>query len=661
MSSSLEELLAKEGFRGRTSTDSSSRQKTMSVPRYLLKDKPKSCSPPAHSRIKTQRTNSDPFRYPSKGGLPRSGSSSSNQRSRDSIFKREMEDRNKKDYDLQERIKSNIAALENETVELDYGGNEIIKDTDSDNPRTSLDRRDMFLETVQGKERSKDKLDQKKFGRFSGELNSRNSMKKSEITAVTSNEKSIKGLQAASSPAIDEAAIQALISILTGHIKKYLKDSDFRDSLRQSCFSLLSFVNGDDLSTENNVVANLADSIESIERAAQKNSTSQELKAASLQLSVITGLNSNDFKDGFTSGISNSKLSACAHIYLSILYKMQKKDKVSAKHLLQVFCDTPYQARKILLPELWDYLFSPHLFHLKTWYEQEASSLTEGRKVKILEKAYNEILDSGTYQFAVYYKDWLMEGVEAPSLPYISVSSLPVAVIQQEGSFVNSSELESYSPSPTSPQPMVSKKLYAAVFGRSSKPGVHEVEEDSSADSPYAEIKEALTYSSTRVEEGISTKMVQNDAFSPEDSPLSTAKEISTKGNGLTLRRLAKSAFDLDRIHSSKESIYDTVPIKLQPFLVGAGSEESWEYSDEGSIFTSIPQDFICPLTGQMFEDPVTLESGQTFERAAIKKWFGNGNKTCPVSGKSLECNAVPYTNFILKRVIDSWKQMNTA
>lgn len=70
----------------------------------------------------------------------------------------------------------------------------------------------------------------------------------------------------------------------------------------------------------------------------------------------------------------------------------------------------------------------------------------------------------------------------------------------------------------------------------------------------------------------------------------------------------------------------------------------------------SIPQDFICPLSGQFFEDPVTLETGQTFESAAIAEWFNKGHKTCPLTGKTLEHQAVPLTNFILKRVVESWK-----
>lgn len=69
----------------------------------------------------------------------------------------------------------------------------------------------------------------------------------------------------------------------------------------------------------------------------------------------------------------------------------------------------------------------------------------------------------------------------------------------------------------------------------------------------------------------------------------------------------------------------------------------------------SIPKDFICPLTGQLYEDPVTLETGQSFEKTAIKAWLDQGHRTCPVTGKKLETLAVPLTNFVLKRVIKNW------
>lgn len=94
----------------------------------------------------------------------------------------------------------------------------------------------------------------------------------------------------------------------------------------------------------------------------------------------------------------------------------------------------------------------------------------------------------------------------------------------------------------------------------------------------------------------------------------------------------------------------------LHLYIPGAESQGRCDYYDKGSVFSSIPLDFICPLTKQLFEDPVTLETGETFERAAIGNWFDKGNTMCPVTGKTLECVTVPLTNIVLKRVIDSWK-----
>lgn len=280
-------------------------------------------------------------------------------------------------------------------------------------------------------------------------------------------------------PALDEVAVQAMISLLTGYIKRFLRDEDFRTSLRHNCFASLNFVGLEEgPKTESKIIDNLEQAIETVERAAEDSVSGKELKKASLQLSVITGLNANDLKDGFTSGIPNSKLSACAHLYLSVIYKLQKKDRIAAKHLLQVFCDSPFPARTTLLPELWDDIFLPHLSHLQEWFNQEVDSLenelNKGRKLKLLEKVYNEIMDSGTYQFAAYYKDWLTKGVEAPSIPSIHIPSVSVQGAKQIGFKSHSPEL--CSPRvPLSPQPVVSKLLYDSLFGSSASSGADRV------------------------------------------------------------------------------------------------------------------------------------------------------------------------------------------
>ncbi|KAK1417336.1 hypothetical protein QVD17_26463 [Tagetes erecta] len=70
------------------------------------------------------------------------------------------------------------------------------------------------------------------------------------------------------------------------------------------------------------------------------------------------------------------------------------------------------------------------------------------------------------------------------------------------------------------------------------------------------------------------------------------------------------------------------------------------------------PKDFVCPITTLIFNDPVTLETGQTYERKAIQEWIDRGNYTCPITHQKLHNLQLPKTNYVLKRLIASWKEL---
>ncbi|KAK1418553.1 hypothetical protein QVD17_27698 [Tagetes erecta] len=73
------------------------------------------------------------------------------------------------------------------------------------------------------------------------------------------------------------------------------------------------------------------------------------------------------------------------------------------------------------------------------------------------------------------------------------------------------------------------------------------------------------------------------------------------------------------------------------------------------------PKDFVCPITTHIFNDPVTLETGQTYERKAIQQWLERGNSTCPITRQKLHSTQLPKTNYILKHLIASWKELNPS
>ncbi|KAM7464419.1 hypothetical protein LguiA_032540 [Lonicera macranthoides] len=73
---------------------------------------------------------------------------------------------------------------------------------------------------------------------------------------------------------------------------------------------------------------------------------------------------------------------------------------------------------------------------------------------------------------------------------------------------------------------------------------------------------------------------------------------------------------------------------------------------------------FYCPLTKKMMSDPVTIESGVTYERKAITEWyhkFENPEEIfCPKTGKKLG-SRVLSTNRALKATIEEWEKRNEA
>uniref|UniRef100_A0A7N0VKL2 U-box domain-containing protein n=1 Tax=Kalanchoe fedtschenkoi TaxID=63787 RepID=A0A7N0VKL2_KALFE len=91
----------------------------------------------------------------------------------------------------------------------------------------------------------------------------------------------------------------------------------------------------------------------------------------------------------------------------------------------------------------------------------------------------------------------------------------------------------------------------------------------------------------------------------------------------------------------------------------GCQSHNSAPLSDLLTPGNRPPKDFVCPITSQVFSDPVTLETGQTYERKAIQEWIERGNTTCPITRQTLSASVLPKTNYVLKRLITSRKEQN--
>ncbi|KAG2572234.1 U-box domain-containing protein 25-like [Panicum virgatum] len=68
----------------------------------------------------------------------------------------------------------------------------------------------------------------------------------------------------------------------------------------------------------------------------------------------------------------------------------------------------------------------------------------------------------------------------------------------------------------------------------------------------------------------------------------------------------------------------------------------------------SIPHLFRCPISLDIFTDPVTLCTGQTYDRPCIERWLAAGHRTCPVTMQPLG-DAVLVPNSTLRHLIERW------
>ncbi|WJX88643.1 hypothetical protein P8452_70711 [Trifolium repens] len=75
------------------------------------------------------------------------------------------------------------------------------------------------------------------------------------------------------------------------------------------------------------------------------------------------------------------------------------------------------------------------------------------------------------------------------------------------------------------------------------------------------------------------------------------------------------------------------------------------------------PEDFRCPISLELMTEPVTVSTGQTYDRVSIQKWLKSGNTTCPKTGSSAAAHAMQFLSWFLTRrlVFGTEKQKNKA
>ncbi|PIA64874.1 hypothetical protein AQUCO_00100385v1 [Aquilegia coerulea] len=347
-------------------------------------------------------------------------------------------------------------------------------------------------------------------------------------------------------------------------------------------------------------------------------------------------------------------------LILSLVYGLRQRPINAALSLLDVFNLDPLSARSEIAPILFEDLFLLHLIPVLQGFNDCRSKILsskppdkiskyQGKKLKNLEKDYEEVLDENCKVFAGYLKEVVedRDGTRSISPPPLILTKFsdegevdfdpenklkiediklsngrynPIWAEAEEGSIeFYSSSSSNKSKSPHIYPQRVSPRVFSNQRSTTTRSNISQ---QSKSDSESLSSDNISTDCSTESEPDVKERNRKVALFEPKPTKSKKHKQLIS----------ARSSCSKDSVMEDSEN------------LPGSG-----KYTP--------PKDFVCPITSNIFDDPVTLETGQTYERRAIQEWLDRGNSTCPITRQKLQSTQLPKTNYVLKRLIASWQE----
>ncbi|KAK4370205.1 hypothetical protein RND71_009680 [Anisodus tanguticus] len=451
----------------------------------------------------------------------------------------------------------------------------------------------------------------------------------------------------------------ATLDNILRHTTVFLSETLLQSDLRHRLFSVfLQRIQSADQSP-----LNLA--VETIENAASNIS----IKSSSLILAekILLSLSENPFSS----------------FLLSLVYTLLRRPVGAALSLLDVFYTDPSIARLEIAPLVFQDLFLIHLIPILQWYNHKRSRIMsclssgyhgdnesvaatkslsamsgeQASELKDLEREYEEILDENCRIFAGYFKEVLRAKsgdrfIDPPSVIVQKNEKTDYFVFSKDEEMINEEfGLKNGRYNPIWTDSAEGDKSFK--FNRSSK-------NLSKFPSFYPERVSLKVLTSQR--SSIKSKPLGNSNFDSErescssddsNDPYSTESEAENEDMN---KRMALLNTRQRQYLNEKQPNLGESSCHPHPLME--------DYDNMQSSGKNTPlKDFICPITTHVLEDPVTLETGQTYERKAIQEWLDRGNATCPITRQKLHNTQLPKTNYVLKRLIASWqeKDQNSA
>ncbi|XP_073062544.1 putative E3 ubiquitin-protein ligase LIN-1 isoform X1 [Primulina eburnea] len=374
----------------------------------------------------------------------------------------------------------------------------------------------------------------------------------------------------------------------------------------------------------------------------------------------------------------SSENTAFSSFLLSLVYSLSHRPVDASISLLDVFRADPSLCRREIAPFLFEELFLVHFLPLLEWYNDHRSNILpsnpsfnidnsggnysddhlsivsnnttllskmsgdQASALKDLERDYEDLLDQNCRTFVGYFKEVLQnkdgKNVVAPPSIVLRRSNIEcrgeTAVCSDEEKKMNSQE---FGPTYRRYNPMWTEADKSLELN-------HGTKNLSRFPSLFPERVSPRILTRNQTAEGGDDSNATHDSFTDSEAEI----EETIKPTVLFDSRRSQPAQKQKRPFSGEESSrYPSSIMGDVGIHIGGGKH-------------TLPKDFVCPITTHIFDDPVTLETGQTYERSAIQEWLDRGNSTCPITRQTLHTGTVlPKTNYVLKRLIASWKEQN--
>ena len=74
------------------------------------------------------------------------------------------------------------------------------------------------------------------------------------------------------------------------------------------------------------------------------------------------------------------------------------------------------------------------------------------------------------------------------------------------------------------------------------------------------------------------------------------------------------------------------------------------------SDLVDIPEDYLCPITQELMQNPVVAADGHTYEEKAVVQWLQSGHATSPLTGERLKHKSLTE-NHRLKAIIAAFRE----